>query len=421
MAGVFQPSPLAGATQTAKALYDAGDHPGARRLLADAIEAARPSYGENHPELLGTAHLLARLHREADDPASARRVLEEALAAGQRRWGDADPLMLAISFDLGTVAEELGNRHEARRNFTRVATAGPAVLGDDHWTVRAARDYLGERSPVAPPDGFAAAPAGEYATGPLRPAPDDQSAPADSGGPGTQRIPRELPPAPAPPGVPPIPPPVAEPLPHATPAPRPRPNPYPTQQPAPAPVAYPASGSGTGYAQLPDPAPRYASSPAPGPVAGPTQTARGGGALIAASVATVAAVLAAVVVVVVALTGDRAPQTGPENPPTGAGDANPTFAGEPPTDLRLRDDQASITITWVDPTSGTVPFVVAGGRAGQNLGAMATVDPGETRHTINGLNPRLDYCFTVLAVYATDSYATSGQVCTERGGSPTPR
>ena len=66
-----------------------------------------------------------------------------------------------------------------------------------------------------------------------------------------------------------------------------------------------------------------------------------------------------------------------------------------------------------------MPFIVAGGRAGQSLSAMATVNAGETSYTINGLSPRLDYCFTVLAVYSVDQYATSGQVCTARS-TPTP-
>ncbi|WP_416903453.1 tetratricopeptide repeat protein [Micromonospora echinospora] len=138
-----QPSPLSAVRNRALALRAGGDLAGARQLLADTVEAARPRLGEDHQDLLGTAHLLARLHREADDPTGARRVLEEAFAAGERRWGHADPLMVAIAFDLASVAEELGNRHEARRNYQRVATSGPGVLGDDHPAVRTARAYLG--------------------------------------------------------------------------------------------------------------------------------------------------------------------------------------------------------------------------------------------------------------------------------------
>ncbi|WP_199523973.1 tetratricopeptide repeat protein, partial [Micromonospora craterilacus] len=136
-------SPLAVAQQRALALRGAGNLAAARDLLTDAVESTRPPFGRDHPDVLSTAHLLARLHREADDPSAARRVLEEAFAAGERRWPHGDPLMLALSFELGSVADELGNRHEARRNYTRVAAAGPAVLGADHPAVRTAREYLG--------------------------------------------------------------------------------------------------------------------------------------------------------------------------------------------------------------------------------------------------------------------------------------
>lgn len=132
-----------------------------------------------------------------------------------------------------------------------------------------------------------------------------------------------------------------------------------------------------------------------------------------AGLAAAVAVFAAMVVVVITLVNGAATPADPE-PSTG-----PTVAGDPPTGLELRDDGAAVTITWTDPTDGTVPFVVAGGRAGQTLSAMASIDPGTTSYTVNGLNPRLDYCFTVLAVYSTETYATSGQVCTSRGSSPT--
>ncbi|RQX19721.1 hypothetical protein DDE19_03125, partial [Micromonospora ureilytica] len=95
-------------------------------------------------------------------------------------------------------------------------------------------------------------------------------------------------------------------------------------------------------------------------------------------------------------------------------------AGPAPGDLKLRDDSNTITLTWTDPTGGAVPFMVAAGRAGQALRVMATVDPGRTSYTVNGLNSRVDHCFTVLAVYSTDSFATSGQVCTAREREATP-
>ncbi len=371
MTGVSQPSQLATVQRNAQTLHDSGDHPAARQLLAQTIETAQPVYGEDHPEVLAAAHLLARFHQEADDPAAARRVLEEALAAGQRRWGDADPLLLAISFDLGRVAEELGNRHEARRNFTRVAVAGPAVLGADHPTVRAARAYLGDPPPVAGPIEVFEPPAA---------APVAATFPAIA--------------APAP-------------------------------QLARPPIAQPRQAVAR---QLVEPGPIYPNQRIEAPYPGveahrpvdvtPAPASQGRGATIAALVAAAAAVVAAAVVVVVLFTDGTEPKTPPGSD---AGTVGPTLAGEPPTDVRLRDDaDGTITITWVDPSGGTVPFVVAGGRTGQRLNAMATIDAGQNSYTVHALNPRLDYCFAVLAVYSTDVLVNSEPACTNRGAADPP-
>ncbi|WP_233579237.1 fibronectin type III domain-containing protein [Micromonospora sp. BL4] len=144
---------------------------------------------------------------------------------------------------------------------------------------------------------------------------------------------------------------------------------------------------------------------------------RGRGTLIGAVVAAGVAVVAVAGLGAVVLNRDDAPPPTTGTAPTTAA---PTAAGPPPGDLKLRDDSVTITLTWTDPSEGAVPFMVAGGRAGQALGVMATVDPGRTSYTVNGLNSRVDYCFTVLAVYSTDSFATSGQVCTERERSTPP-
>ncbi|MBX7266211.1 fibronectin type III domain-containing protein [Micromonospora sp. Llam7] len=126
--------------------------------------------------------------------------------------------------------------------------------------------------------------------------------------------------------------------------------------------------------------------------------------MVVAVVAVVVALAAVVGVAVLVLDRRAAPAPRP----------SPAQAGPPPGDLAMRDDTNTITLTWTDPSDGVVPFVVAGGRVGQPLGMMATVDPGRTSHTVNGLNSRVDYCFAVLAVYDTDRFATSGQVCTSR-------
>lgn len=149
----------------------------------------------------------------------------------------------------------------------------------------------------------------------------------------------------------------------------------------------------------------------------PESGGRSRATVIVAVVATVVAVAAVAGVGALVLGRDAAPPAGP----TPSASAPATATGPPPTDLKLRDDTATITLTWTDPADGAVPFMVAGGRTGQALGVMASVDPGQTTYTVNGLNSRVDYCFTVLAVYSTDSFATSGQVCTDRKGGASPR
>jgi hypothetical protein len=88
-------------------------------------------------------------------------------------------------------------------------------------------------------------------------------------------------------------------------------------------------------------------------------------------------------------------------------------AGGAPRDLKLRDSGTSVTLTWSDPSAGTVPFIVAGGRQGA-LRQLQTVEPGTTTYTLNGLNPKLDYCFTVAAVYDTSRVELSDLTCTKR-------
>ncbi|MDG4786486.1 tetratricopeptide repeat protein [Micromonospora sp. WMMD1102] len=432
-----QPPQLTAVQARARALRDGGDDPGARRLLAQALEAARPAYGKDHPEVLGTVQVLARWQREADDPAAARRLLEEAILDGQRRWGDADPLMLALSFELGAVAEELGNRHEARRNFGRVASLGPGVLGDDHWQVRAARDYLGE----AP--GGAAEPAA-----PLSAPPAQLSAPpAQLSAPPAQLSAPPFTPQSAPPFTPPRSAPPAMPSQSAPPFTPPQSAPpaggglfqsaatsgayapaveVPGRPAEPPPSSY-APGAERASSTYPPYSAQSGGQVEPYPVVMPTPTAaapapvaepnRGRGSTVAAAIAAAAAVVAAIVVVVaVVLDKSGSPEQGPTDER-----AEPVVAGEPPTDVKLRDEGTAITISWTDPSGGTVPFVVAGARAGQQTKPMMTLSPGETTYKVNAVNPKLDYCFSVLAVYSTNEFAPSDLACTKRDGAgPTP-
>jgi hypothetical protein len=141
--------------------------------------------------------------------------------------------------------------------------------------------------------------------------------------------------------------------------------------------------------------------------------------LIALGVVALAAVVAAVAVLAVVLISPRpTPQagTGTGTSPGATVSSAPTASRVAPSDVKLRDDGNSITLTWTDPSDGTVPFFVEVGKPGAQLQLYNTLPRGETTYRVVGLNPRLDYCFSVIAVYGTDAVAPSNLVCTQRNG-----
>jgi hypothetical protein len=138
--------------------------------------------------------------------------------------------------------------------------------------------------------------------------------------------------------------------------------------------------------------------------------------VVVAIAAAVAVVASAVALVVVLTDRSGTPVGGPGTAATSASAKTPQ--ANPPGRLQLQDDGSVITVTWTDPTSGSVPFILAGGQSGQQQRALAQIAAGVTRYEENGLNPTLDYCFTVLAVYATDRLVPSDVVCTQRKTSP---
>jgi hypothetical protein len=133
---------------------------------------------------------------------------------------------------------------------------------------------------------------------------------------------------------------------------------------------------------------------------------RGRGSAVFAAIVAGLAVVIAVVALVVVLAARKGDDGGVTDVPT--------LGGRPPTDVRLRDVGSVIELSWRDPTDGTVSFVVMGGHPEEQLRAMGRLGPAQTRLRLQGLNAKLDYCFTVVAVYAADKVSPSPQTCTSR-------
>jgi len=103
----------------------------------------------------------------------------------------------------------------------------------------------------------------------------------------------------------------------------------------------------------------------------------------------------------------------------GSGDV-PTLSGEAPGDVVLRDHGGFVQLSWTDPAAGKTSFLVTGGRPGEVLRPLGQVGPGQTSYTLQGLNAKLDYCFAVVAVYSTNTFASSPPACTSRVSSAAP-
>ncbi|MEV6350742.1 tetratricopeptide repeat protein [Actinoplanes sp. NPDC051851] len=149
---------------------------------------------------------------------------------------------------------------------------------------------------------------------------------------------------------------------------------------------------------------------------------RGGAALFAVIAASLAAIVA-----VAALVFTLANRTEQQQPAAGGGDGGdvgtqtsvaptgPVLAGDPPTGVKLADQGSSIEVSWTDPAAGSVSFMITMAHPGEQLKPVSTVGPGQTSRKVDGLSSALDYCFAVVAVYSTNTFASSPQVCTDRG------
>jgi serine/threonine protein kinase len=143
---------------------------------------------------------------------------------------------------------------------------------------------------------------------------------------------------------------------------------------------------------------------------------RRSGTVLAVVAASIAALLVAAVVIVALAARPGRPTAGPV--PSGTQDLKVVSQGAP-TGVKLVDNQTSITLSWNDPSRGTVPIAILGGRANDQMQLLRVLDPGATTWTQDGVNDAYDYCYIVAAFYRADGddvAARSNQVCTHRHG-----
>jgi hypothetical protein len=159
--------------------------------------------------------------------------------------------------------------------------------------------------------------------------------------------------------------------------------------------------------------------PAPAWDAGPSRSRRGW--MVAALVAGCVLVLIVAIGVIGALRGGSRP-TSPDADGSPVPSATRTLGVTKqgaPGNVKLTDDRTSVTVTWTDPSGGTVQFAVLGAPKGTQPQLLLVVDPGTTTYTESGVNAAVDYCYIVAAFYSasgTDVAASSPQVCTHRLG-----
>lgn len=381
-----QPTHLPDVWSQARALRDKGDLASARMLLEDSLDVAAFQYGEDHPDVLVTSHLLATLYRRAGDLPAARRLLEEALQAGSGRLPEADPVLLRMSFELAGIVDALGNRHEARRHYTRVARLGPAAEGLEDQ-VREAVAWLG---PPAQPDSPAP---GVVAVTPDLP----------------QRVPQERAVMAGPPPATPVPaePPAPEPEVRHAPLPslsgpvrfadrpaEPEPEPEPAYRPTPPKI------------EAPPPAPVFTAAPSV------IVERRGRGAVFLAAAAALVAVLAAVFVVMLIIGRPGGPAGTPAQQETQETEALPSHG--PATEVTIADHGASVTLRWTDPAERQAGFAVKMGATKDSLTLVTGNLGSKPTFTITGLNAKYNYCFSVVTIYSGTELRDSEAVCTTR-------
>jgi hypothetical protein len=375
---------LAAAHADARARAESGDLTGARTLLEDALAVGEVRLGHSHPRLAPLMVDLATIARNLGNLTEARTQLRRAYAIIVSASGPEHATALSIEGRLAAVTSRLGEPTEAYD--WHLADVGARVLGTEHPAVRGAGERLAAAQEIQ--ETYAREAAAAHAASLVEP----------------EQIPATYLPALNTPGV-------YERVPEL-----PEPN-----QGGWAPQTYDDLADAEGIYVVEPPPREYQDVEVwrEPPLDRRSRRGHGGGVAVVASLG--AAILIGAAVVAVQLFGPGrgpAPGAGPSAPIETASAATPTVpapqTSPSPTNVTIQDNGGSVTLTWVDPSGGKVPFIVAGGRDGAPSGPLETVPAGRTTSTIYGLNVNYNYCYTVTAVWSSEMIAPSIRTCTRR-------
>jgi serine/threonine-protein kinase PknK len=100
--------------------------------------------------------------------------------------------------------------------------------------------------------------------------------------------------------------------------------------------------------------------------------------------------------------------------PSGTRFVSPAASGAP-LNVTLTDNRTSVTLTWTDPTgTGTVPIAISVRTSDNEYLDLVTPALGRTSAKVSRLDPKVNYCFYLTAIYSSEQLAPAAPVCTHR-------
>jgi hypothetical protein len=137
--GEDHPDALESAAVLASVLWAVGRYERACELGEDTLARCRRVWGDEHPTTLLLAAVLASVLWDLGQYERARKLGEDALTRCRRALGDEHPTTLISAYRLAAILREVGDYEQARQLGEDTLNLAAAGQGDDHlYTLRSA-------------------------------------------------------------------------------------------------------------------------------------------------------------------------------------------------------------------------------------------------------------------------------------------